>query len=1624
MVLAGQSEYHQMGLSCKVQAFIMQVAYLQINMWSTMTVVIMHRVITTGSPKFHGAKMLGLKLKYWVHLMCWVLPVVLTTILSLLDDDVFHENIWGQCSGGAVFEDAWATENGVEPRTCQQLFDFATGKGTSDADATKLMPDDPSDIYFNSNCAKGGEFEVPPGIIEDYSVEDGEGLFSEEEGAVKQLVSTATCIYKPSELNGIGWCSIHSKHRIFKAFFFNLPQLIVVSFYAQYYYYIHQIVDPDKVGDVSGALGATKISTSGRSGMMSTADQLRKEAQEKAAEQQRLYMLVYMMSFLVNTLMQLLGDNMSSSAMSTSNLTVQALLVTPQGFFVGLIYMRNAKSLFASYSDALANYLGSKNPDQAAAYKEKRLKMKVKQEEMREKRAARAAAFKAGKGSIFPKIKNVLWVGWNVALMLPVAVWVWTPMEFLGEFVNTSAQMLLGLIIWGFALVFPFYFFSVGRLLETPCLNVWTLTNPASCVQLDDGTCADENSTCEWQYFYVAQIYLIFITILSSLGVYKNRYAHHLLFTEGPIRREGFLSSVGNGLRLNSLRNVMGVFTGTLEFYQTYGLTWGASQMGARYQGQSATAQFNELQNEDNVVVNETDVDEMVDVSVTNHSVIHNATTWGMNLTETDFHLRTMDHATFLEAMLPADPRSIANGCDADSHAKCCNQMGTGMCQEEFMFWAVIYSIGGWTFLYCLPSVINTTTVGNRQLSLNLQEIYRKYLWFMAGAGFLTILKALIKVQFCLPFGSFNLFEEGTQILGPDGAILGTITKDWGPLVSLSDPYVQCYSAQHLQMIAIACSALCIFFPSASLTCLFRYDEDDDRGCLGNKKEGEEPFEKGFRYGGCNAGGEDLRWCHLWRRIEYIVKVIWVSMGYRLQGRYGSIAALVLFGGSALIVFVNGKMEPANLRVFNRWKFYIHSSNVWTTTTCLMAVAFDWDSKIGHYAILIPGWMLIGIAIVVFEKQKIDHDVFHMPAESEETLALCKKETRDQRRNIAFSKGVHKWDTHQRIVRLLRLCEHSQVAVSRDAFQCMATLAYMDQMTAEHSFFLCVTPVNPTVMTTFHPIMTSDDDDQRNAAVQFMTIVLQMNIGNRVAKPCTFHELVMVHDDGGQVGDGFFEGNGLMAPKNLPTREMNGLIKSLCKYATSDIPRAHKFDAAALIMEMCNADSNKLVFVADTMLPLLSEWMTSGSVLEQHLAVHLVAMVSNRFDAAQKVIDSDAVEATISLFNAVYSIFGTFDDSADADSFAVGQAMPSSLTLPGRQLPKALKREFVIPELPATDISSLSQESDESDDVIVADTFDLNPEQQLKLEGDILHYCMQAIVELAGASRAVGRRQLLEAGALEVITKCLDANRLFEERGLYGRFGVDSKSSVMRVRLDLMHEACSACHGFLAGRFGLHDMELDEEFDKPYKSLQAWKEEMIEEKDFETTREFEGLGPVQRRKLHIVCAFLQLPHNSIGGIGARSVVAGPVKDPSAVKAPPADKAETVKEGAKSAMSAIGGAMKGAIDKKVKPDWMDPDKVPEDEVYEWCWKKTCEAHGENVSGLTDQMIALHKGTDDGVRQTPPSTANCHLLFTDRVCFLFVCFAAQLKFHAVDLLLKIVEHGLDLPENRAELFEIFQ
>ena len=77
-----------------------------------------------------------------------------------------------------------------------------------------------------------------------------------------------------SELRGIGWRGIQSERRILKAVFINTPQFILVSAYAQFYYYIHQIIDPDVEEDFEST---AKISTS-KNAKLANLDALRRQA--------------------------------------------------------------------------------------------------------------------------------------------------------------------------------------------------------------------------------------------------------------------------------------------------------------------------------------------------------------------------------------------------------------------------------------------------------------------------------------------------------------------------------------------------------------------------------------------------------------------------------------------------------------------------------------------------------------------------------------------------------------------------------------------------------------------------------------------------------------------------------------------------------------------------------------------------------------------------------------------------------------------------------------------------------------------------------------------------------------------------------------------------------------------------------------------------------------------------------------------------------------------------------------------------------------------------------------------------------------------------------------------------
>eukprot|EP01052_Picozoa_sp_SAG31_P015207 SAG31_NODE_971_length_10655_cov_35.774915_3_plen_1569_part_00 len=1386
LILMGQSAYHQMGLSCWWQGYLGQVFYLQMNMWHTMTVVSLYRLCETGTSKFMHTTTLGIRNRTWQHILCWGVPVVVTTIMVQINSNVFTEDIWGP------------------------------------------------------------------------------------------------------ELRGIGWCGVRSEFRVMKAIFVNSPQLFTVSFYAQFYFYIHHMhVDPEESADVSGALGATKLSTSRNVGAAGREAFLRKQAMDNAAAQQRLYMTIYIMSFLTNTVLALVSDNMSAGYSSDLNLLVQASLVTPSGFFIGLIYMRTSKPLLSAYYDAWIAFQSRRSSGRDEYWREKRAAKQEKRARLQEEADQTRKEKRGRKKAVLSTVATGTWNLINTLLMFVVGIWVWTPMEFLGEQTSNRTAVFFGLIVWSAVTVFPFYWFSLERVRTSECLMHWPANNP------------DTTDSCVWLFEYGAQAYFIFVFVASALAVWNNRDNHALLMIEGPVRTKGIFKGIGMGFRLNSCRNSMGMFTLTLEFYQTWGLVWTSSQMKSRYSEEELPSWINET---------------------------HNSS------------LNNVDNATTLlddPMYIPPDDRPL---------------LSSGR-RDQLTYYIVVAMCIGWAILYSLPVVITTISVGNRRLVFEMQEAYRKYLWFMSGAGFLTILKALTKVQFCVP-----------HPLIPDQAV--------APLVSLTDHSIECWGATHLRMVAVSLLCLAIFFPSASLTTLFRYDDEDDRcpggplfcGCCGPNGKGSCPGETG----GCVLGGEDTRWIHLWRRVEYMVKGMWVFTGYRLV-EYGRGTAVALFAGSMIIVFCNSLMQPSNLKFICRGKLQIHMCNCWTTATCVWAATVDNQDQNLHFAILFPGWIVILSCLWGYEAVLFKNDVFRQPIGDEANILACQNEAGDLRRKLTSRRGVWAWGAHALVVRLIRMTAHADAPVQVTALRHLVRLCYEDQFTTARSFFMGLTPTDPTVKYMFANILPPENDAEiRNLSTRCLIVLLQENVGNKFGLPVTFHQIVMAED----------------------AKSDGQITEDLIDYALdAAAPRAHRYDAALLLVEMCKADSNKLVKVL-RMMPALANWMQEGSCMEQFLACHLVAMASNRFDLAAKIIESPALAAAFELFQTVASVIGKFNDSkgtSDDTSFRKDQPLPSTILLPGVSLPRKLKENFMVADLPRDranihgakrDSSGVAFENPTADLPVfeddgvgtedLQDLLTLDKENIMALAGDVLHDVLQIIVELGGASRAIGRRQILETGALEIIVECMD-------------FHGDDEAGQLDIHDDLLNEACRAAHSFLSGRFGMDDIALDPDFSKYWDQIVQFKKDCEEDEDWEAEFKFDlGMSPIQRRKAHIICAFQKLPHNSVGAINDRRVIAYMKKPQTAEE----------KKAAAEEKAAAEAAEAAEIDKKGKPEWMDMD---EDAIYEWNWAQVGKTE------IAQQMLAIAENSE-------PNDPD------------------PLRFNSMDILSKICEHRLEAPEISDRIFKI--
>lgn len=1388
LVLAGQSSNFRFGLSCQVHAWILQVTYLMMNLWHTMTIITAYRFIILGKGRLTGMS------RVWIHVVCWGFPFVTATVMFMLDTQVFHENIFND-----------------------------------------------EDMGF-----------------------------------------------------GVGWCGVRSDRRMMKAIFVNTPQLVSVSLYAQYYAYIHEKVDPPE--DTDPINRSTKLSLSKNAALMGASASRIAQYYQDVALQLRMFMTAYMLSFLTNTVIQLVGDNMALGAPSRANLIAQAIVVTPQGFLWALVYMRTApNSLLQAYCNVGIAFFEERS-NGAMVARLRAIRDGRGLASAAEGIGSKAAQGGRGKGVKVCGLSFGVWL--QTFLMLPVGIWVWAPMEFLAEMMTSRVSVFMGLVVWGIATVFPFYWFRQGQ---------------DVCMTYDAAVDAGETTVqCHW-FSWVTQGFLIWTVSAAAFGVWKSRYAYHLNMIEGPVRRKGVFKSIGEGLRTNSVRNMMGVFTSLLEFYQTWGLAWKTAKMDDRY-------------------------DCCLDrpgIELEQHC-------------STDAYIK-LQNCSFDELSTGSASFMMTNETEPvqDSSAK-----------NVFTFWTVVGAVGGWAVLYALPHVITTVSVQNRKAAYNLTEVYRKYLWFMSGAGFLTILKALFLVLFCTndPYNN-----TPCQLNGQTGLCTYPEDANMTRLVPMTTNHLECWDQHHLQMVSISCLCLLIFFPSASLTCLFRYGDEDDRGCF--KKAGEDGSFGAGDYpcaGGCLLGGEDTRWIHIWRRAEYMVKGVWIFSAYKFSS-YGSYTTvnpgiIFLLSGSFLITWMNFFMHPCNLSYFGRWKFLIHSCNTWTTITCLMVISRESRNITYHYAWLFSGWVFIIGSQVGYEGFKFRTDVFRQAVGDQANIEKCKRDIAAQKSAITTAQSLMRWGVHAKITRLVRFAEHPDTEVTKEAFAAIASLAYQDQMTGASmkmgtSNFLFITPVDPTVETFMMTIEGRSRDGGevtdpavRNLATQCLLTFLQANVWNKYGAMVSYYQAVDEYNE-------------------KAAAQGRNVVETFVSYIQTCEDREHQIDALILLLNFCKVDTNHLVKVCDVALPLLQERVKSGTIIEQFVSIQIVAMVSERFDLAGKLIDSGVIADVMALFHMAmdqYKYGEMVDGGAEAFSKPAdgGKAPPltNNLTVPGHNLPIKLK-ELFIGEATRTSKQEFPQQ-------LVLD------ERKLK---KLMHHLMcnaiSCIVECAGAVDHAGRRHLVELGALTIMKRCFD-------------FG-DDKSEDQEMQADLQEEALRAAHAFLCGPFGERDIEVDPDFKLFDGMVRRFLEQAEKEPEMSLVGDSGGLGsstvaelefdatltPLQRRKAHIICAYYNLEHESVG-VGMNRRVKTCAGSGNLVNVNnPMD--EGGQDGDRDATD------KGNDDTQVvRPDFYQND---EQDNFAWNYQRVREL------GLGAKLLALK-----AANETEPT--------------------GKVMFHVVDLMLLLLEHDM--------------
>lgn len=383
------------------------------------------------------------------------------------------------------------------------------------------------------------------------------------------------------ELNGLGWCGIRGdpKFMYWKLVFILVPQLIGVSVYAYCFSYIIDVVDPPETTVMRRSADDSRVSTSHHEDLLYASVSKQAVAMARAADRIKLYLTGFMLSYLTNTLLTIfLEREKKDSEWTTFDYLICAAVVTPQqamyarvfnsgggnGIMSGMANFHKSSMLNASgaavgsINSVVASYkwvqiLSASSVGQTVTVRIKStttsatsaFEKSLNEANQKTRQASKIKPTNPWKSS--PVMLFITeWANafaqwgfnvWQACVMVPVALWVWTPIEFIKENFTQDLMPVMGALLgYGLFLLVPVFFFRVIGESDASLMDGNNRTGDTVDYSYLMGNVKTEADM--WDRFGAGPngvfVYMSLIALIGLVGMYVNRFNFDLLVIDGP----------------------------------------------------------------------------------------------------------------------------------------------------------------------------------------------------------------------------------------------------------------------------------------------------------------------------------------------------------------------------------------------------------------------------------------------------------------------------------------------------------------------------------------------------------------------------------------------------------------------------------------------------------------------------------------------------------------------------------------------------------------------------------------------------------------------------------------------------------------------------------------------------------------------------------------------------------------------------------------------------------------------------------------------------------------------------------------------------------------------------------